>query len=219
MTALVKICGLSEEATLEAALAAGADFVGLVHFSKSPRHVSADRAAVLADRARGRTQIVLLSVDATPAELDGLVRTIRPDALQLHGRESPETVAGAREKFGLPVWKAVAIAAPADLGRAAAYAGIADRMLFDAKAPADATRPGGNGLAFDWGILSGAAPGFILSGGLAPENVAEAIRKTSPWAVDVSSGVEAAPGRKDPERIAAFVKAARSAAPALSRAS
>jgi phosphoribosylanthranilate isomerase len=217
MTALVKICGLSQEATLDAALGAGADFVGLVHFAMSPRHVSAQRAAVLADRARGRAQIVLLTVDA--AELDELVRTIRPDVLQLHGRETPETVVTARTRLGLPVWKAVAVSEAADLARAAAFAGVADRLLFDAKPPAGAILPGGNGLPFDWDILSAAPPGFVLSGGLTPETVAEAIRKTSPFAVDVSSGVESAPGRKDSEKIAAFVRAARSVSPALARAS
>lgn len=219
MSILVKICGLSEAATLDAALGAGADFVGLVHFAKSPRHVSAARAAVLADRARGRAQIVLLTVDAAPGDLDELVRTIRPDVLQLHGRETPETVAAVRKRLGLPVWKAVGISAAADLPRAATFTGAADRMLFDAKPPADASRPGGNGLAFDWNILAGAPPGFVLSGGLTPETVAEAVRKTAPFAVDVSSGVESAPGRKDPDKIAAFVRAARSVTPALARAS
>lgn len=219
MTALVKICGLSEEATLEAALSAGADFVGLVHFARSPRHVSAERAAVLAERARGRAQSVLLTVDAAAHELDELVRTIRPDVLQLHGRETRETVLTVRKRLGLPVWKAVGISAAADLSRATAFADAADRILFDAKPPAGAILPGGNGLPFDWNILSAAAPGFVLSGGLTPETVAEAIRKTSPFAVDVSSGVESAPGRKDPEKIAAFVHAARSVSPALARAS
>jgi phosphoribosylanthranilate isomerase len=124
-----------------------------------------------------------------------------------------------RKRLGLPVWKAISVATAGDLARAAAYAGTADRILFDAKPPAGAILPGGNGVPFDWEILSGAPPGFVLSGGLAPETVAEAIQRTSPFAVDVSSGVERAPGRKDPEKIAAFVRAARSASPALARAS
>jgi phosphoribosylanthranilate isomerase len=161
--------------------------------------------------------VVLLTVDA--ADLGALVRTIRPDILQLHGRETPEIVADVRQRLGLPVWKAVGVSAAADLSRAAAFAGVAERVLFDAKPPADASRPGGNGLAFDWEILSAAAPGFVLSGGLTPETVAEAVRKTSPFAVDVSSGVESAPGRKDPDRIAAFIRAARLVSPALARAS
>jgi phosphoribosylanthranilate isomerase len=219
MTVLVKICGLSEEAMLDAALLAGADFVGLVHFAKSPRHVSAERAAALAERARGRAQIVLLTVDAAAGDLDALARTIRPDVLQLHGRETPESVAAVRKRLGLPVWKAISVATAGDLARAAAYAGAADRILFDAKPPAGAILPGGNGVPFDWEILSGAPPGFVLSGGLTPETVAEAIQRTSPFAVDVSSGVESAPGCKDAEKIAAFVRAARSASPALARAS
>jgi phosphoribosylanthranilate isomerase len=211
MYVLVKICGLSTASTMDAALAAGADFVGLVHFGPSPRHVSAPHAADLAARARGRAGIVLLTVDADDLLLDDLVAAIRPDVLQLHGREAPERVAAARERYGLQTWKAISVASADDLARASSYAGIADRILFDAKAPRGATRPGGNGTAFDWDILTGSA-GFVLSGGLSPETVAEAISRTLPWAVDVSSGVESAPGTKSLDRIADFIAAARMAA-------
>ncbi|UMY19746.1 phosphoribosylanthranilate isomerase [Methylobacterium organophilum] len=211
MSVLVKICGLSTEATLDAALAAGADLVGLVHFPKSPRHVDLDRARALAERARGRAERVVLLVDPDDALLAAVVERVAPDVIQLHGHETPERVAAVRARFGRPVMKALGIATAADLAGLPAYAAVADRLLLDAKPPADADRPGGNGLAFDWSLIERAelAPGTMLSGGLTPESVAEALARTRLRAVDVSSGVETSPGIKCPDRIAAFIRAAR----------
>lgn len=210
---VVKICGLKTAETMDAALAAGADMVGLVQFPASPRHLDAAAAAALADRARGRAEIVLLTVDADDAALAGLVETIRPDWLQLHGKESPERVAAVRRRFGLPVMKAIGVREAGDLAAVPAHAAFADRLLFDAKPPRDATRPGGNGLSFDWRLLAALDPAvpFMLSGGLGPETVAEAVRLVRPFGVDVSSGVERAPGEKDVGLIADFVRAARDA--------
>ena len=206
---LVKICGLSTPETLDAALEAGADQIGLVFFPKSPRYVSLDGARALADRARGRTEIVALTVEAADAELDIIVEAIRPDWLQLHGRETPERVAAVKARSGCRVMKAIGVATKADLAEAAIYVGAADRLLLDAKPPKGSVLPGGNGVAFDWSILHGFGEPFMLSGGLSPDNVAVATRAARPAAVDVSSGVETAPGRKDPALIAAFVAAAR----------
>ena len=209
---IVKICGLRTAETMEAALTAGADMIGLVSFALSPRHVDATAAAALADQARGRAEIVLLTVDADDAMLAALVAAIRPDWLQLHGHETPDRVAAVRRRFGRPVMKALGIRDAADLEKAADFA-AADRLLFDAKPPKDATRPGGNGLSFDWRLLAKLDPRlrFMLSGGLDPATVAEAVRIARPLGVDVSSGVERAPGDKDPALIAAFVRAARAA--------
>lgn len=213
MPVLLKICGLSDEETLDAAIAAGADFVGLVHFSKSPRHVSGERGADLADHARGRAGVVLLTVDAGAARLDELVAAMRPDVLQLHGRETPDEVAALRARHGLPVWKAIAVSGAADLQSAAPYRGVADRLLFDAKPPAGADRPGGNGTAFDWRLLAtdGAGVHYVLSGGLNPGNVAQAIATARPGIVDVSSGVESSPGIKDARLMEEFAAAVRQA--------
>lgn len=211
---LVKICGLSEPATLEAALAAGADLVGFVHFPRSPRHVDLARGRDLARRARGRASRVLLLVDPDDALLSDAVEALDPDLIQLHGGESPERVAAIRARMGRPVMKALGIATRADLARVPRYAAVADRILLDAKAPPDAVLPGGNGRAFDWSLVMGALdPGlpFMLSGGLDPGTVAGAIAATRPAAVDVSSGVERRPGEKDPALIAAFVAAVRGA--------
>ena len=214
MTPLVKICGLSTPDTLDAALEAGADMIGLVRFPKSPRHVEPEAGATLADRARGRAQVVALLVDPDDDELDRTLRALRPDLLQLHGRESPERVAEIRARFAVPVMKAVGIADEADVARLAIYAPVSDRLLVDAKPPrtADAL-PGGNGLSFDWRLVTGLDLGkpLMLSGGLDPANVAAALRLTGLGGVDVSSGVESAPGVKDRARIAAFVGAAKGA--------
>jgi phosphoribosylanthranilate isomerase len=209
----VKICGLSTEATLTAALEAGADWIGLVHFARSPRHVTLAQAAALSALARGRAERVLLLVDPDDALVASAVAAADPDLIQLHGRESPERVAAIRAATGRPVMKALGIATRADLAALPAYAAVADRILLDAKAPADATLPGGNGRRFDWELLRGAdlPHGTMLSGGLDAANVAEALMRTGLRAVDVSSGVESAPGTKDPSRIAAFVEAARAA--------
>jgi phosphoribosylanthranilate isomerase len=212
MSLLVKICGLSTPATLDAALGEGADMVGFVFFPKSPRNVSVGTAAALASRARGRAAIVALTVDATDETLSDIISGLRPDLLQLHGRESPERLADLRARFGVPLMKAIGIATPRDLAAAQAYAD-ADRLLLDAKPQPDATRPGGNGRSFDWTMLEGfeARVPIILSGGLDLDNVAEAIRVARPHGVDVSSGVESAPGLKDEAKIAAFIRAARAA--------
>lgn len=207
----VKICGLSTPDTLRAALDAGAAMVGLVFFPKSPRHVPLDRARELAALARGRAAIVILTVDASDDELAGLVEEIRPDWLQLHGREKPDRVGAVRARFGLPVMKAVGVATRADLQTAALHAAVADRILLDAKPPPDAALPGGNGRIFDWTLLAGLdlpVP-FMLSGGLTPANVAQAVRLAGVAGVDVSSGVETAPGVKDVGLIRSFVAAVR----------
>lgn len=213
MVLLVKICGLRTPEALDAAIEAGADMVGFVFFPPSPRHIEAGAARALGDRVRGRVKKVALSVDASDAELAAAVEALKPDMLQLHGRESPGRVAALRARFGLPVMKALAIETRADLAAIASYAGVADRLLFDARAPREATRPGGLGKAFDWHLLENVDPGvpFMLSGGLDAGNVAEALRVTRAPAVDVSSGVERAPGAKDPDLIRAFVAAARAA--------
>lgn len=212
--ALVKICGLKTPETLDAALAAGADMVGLVHFEKSPRHLDVAAAAALAERARGRAQVVALVVDPDDDLLAALAGRVRPDLFQLHGAETPARVAAIRERFATPVMKAIGIAEEADLARVPPYAAVCDRLLFDAKPPriADAL-PGGNGLSFDWRLVAALDPGrpAMLSGGLTSATVGAAIALTRMRAVDVSSGVESAPGLKDPIAIAAFTAAARAA--------
>ena len=216
----IKICGLSTPETLEAALGAGADMVGLVFHPRSPRFVTPERAAELAAMARGRVAIVALLVDPEPEAAAALASALRPDWLQLHGRETPEKVAAVATATGLLVMKALGIGEQADLDAIAPFASVADRILLDAKPPRDAAFPGGHGRAFDWTLLAGLDPAlrFMLSGGLDPANVAEAIRIARPAGVDVSSGVERAPGVKDPERIIRFVTAARAAAAQLDKA-
>jgi phosphoribosylanthranilate isomerase len=213
MALLIKICGLSTAETLDVALEAGADAVGFVFFPPSPRHLGYESARKLAARVKGRAEKVALTVDADDATLDAVVEALRPDALQLHGREPPARVATIKQRFGLPVMKAMAVAARADLAAIADYAGVVDRLLFDACAPPEATRPGGLGKSFDWRLLQNLDPGvpFMLSGGLDAGNVAEALRITRARGVDVSSGVERAPGEKDADKIRAFVRAARAA--------
>jgi phosphoribosylanthranilate isomerase len=213
MTLRVKICGLSTAATLDVALEAGADAVGFVFFPPSPRHLGYDAARALGARVKGRAEKVALSVDADDAMLAAAVEALQPDALQLHGNETPARVAAIKQRFGLPVMKAIAVEARGDLAAIADYVGVADRLLFDARAPREATRPGGLGKAFDWRLLENLDPGipFMLSGGLDAGNVAEALRVTRARSVDVSSGVERSPGEKDPDKIRAFVRAARAA--------
>ncbi len=217
MTVTVKICGLATPEALDAALDAGADMVGFVFFPPSPRHLTFAAARTIGARVRGRAEKVALTVDADDAFLEGIVETLRPDVLQLHGHESPARVASLKKRFGRLVMKAIAVAAADDLAIVDAYAGIADRLLFDARAPREATRPGGLGNAFDWRLLEDLKPGvpFLLSGGLDAANVAEALRITHAPGVDVSSGVERAPGDKDPDKIRAFVRPARDAAARL----
>jgi phosphoribosylanthranilate isomerase len=214
MAVEVKICGLKSPEAVEAALAAGADLLGFVFFPRSPRHLDLARAAGLAEPARGRAGIVALTVDASDAELRGIVDALAPDLLQLHGHETPQRVAAIRALTGRPVMKALAIAGAGDLAEIERYRPVVDRLLFDARPPqtADAL-PGGNGRAFDWRLLAGLDPGrpIMLSGGLDPTNVARAIEISGVRAVDVSSGVERGPGDKDPDLVHAFVRNARAA--------
>jgi phosphoribosylanthranilate isomerase len=211
MSLIVKICGLSTPATLDAALSAGSDMVGFVFFAASPRHVDLDTARILGKQAKGRAIKVALSVDADDALLANSIDALQPQILQLHGQESVARIRDIKQKFGLPVMKALAVATKADLAVLPGYAAVCDRILFDAKPPKDATRPGGLGEPFDWHLLEGlnlALP-YMVSGGLDASNVAEALRITRAGGVDISSGVESAPGIKDPDMIRDFIRAAR----------
>lgn len=214
MSLIVKICGLSTPEALDAALDSGADMVGFVFFPRSPRHLGFDAARLLGKRVRGRAQKVALTVDAGDSGLDAIVEALQPDVLQLHGRELPARVAKVKQRFGLPVIKAIAIEKKIDLSAIEDYQAVADRLLFDALPPREATRPGGLGNAFDWNLLEDLQTRvpFMLSGGLDAGNVGEALRITHAPGVDVSSGVESAPGEKDVDLIRAFVHAARAAA-------
>lgn len=211
MAPLVKICGLKTPETLAAALDAGADMVGFVFFPKSPRHIDLTTAETLGRQAAGRALKVALTVDADDTALAAIIAALHPDLLQLHGHETPDRVAAVRARFGLPVMKAIGVATADDLKDVQAFAAVSDRILFDAKPPKDAAHPGGNGLAFDWSLITGldlSIPSMV-SGGLDPANVAEALRRTGAQGVDVSSGVETAPSQKDPAKITAFVQAAK----------
>jgi phosphoribosylanthranilate isomerase len=209
----VKICGLSTPEAVEAAIAGGASHVGFIFFPKSPRNVSLETAAELARAAAGRVQRVAVTVDADDAELDRIVEEVRPDMLQLHGQETPERVRAVKVRFGLPVMKAFAVRAPEDIKRIAPYRGVADRFLFDAKAPAGSALPGGNGVPFDWRLLAAldADVEYMLSGGLDAGNVARALAETRPAGIDISSGVETAPGVKDIRLISEFLETVKSA--------
>jgi phosphoribosylanthranilate isomerase len=211
MSLTIKICGLRSPETLDSALAEGADMVGFVFFPPSPRHVDFAAAEVLGARVAGRTLKVALSVNADDDWLAASIAALAPDLLQLHGKERPERVAAIRARFRLPVMKAIAVETADDLACVPAYAAVADRLIFDARAPRDATRPGGLGKPFDWRLLKNLDPRvpFMLSGGLNRDNVAEAIAITGAPGVDVSSGVERAPGEKDPALIRGFIQAAR----------
>ena len=213
MTPVIKICGLSTPATLDAALAAGADMVGFVFFPKSPRHVDWATARALGQQARGRAKIIALSVDADDDTLKRIVDALSPDLMQLHGRETPERVKRIGELCSSLTMKAIGVATRADLGGADAYAGAADYLLIDAKPPKDAALPGGNGRPFDWSLTRDfrAPVRWLLSGGLDPLTVATAITLSGARGVDVSSGVESAPGVKDEARIRTFIAAARRA--------
>jgi phosphoribosylanthranilate isomerase len=211
MSLSVKICGLSTRETLEAALDAGADMVGFVFFPPSPRHLSFETARALGSVVKGRAPKVALTVDADDATLRGIVEALRPDILQLHGLESVARVAALKERFGVEVMKVLGVEKAADLASLPAYAAVSDRILFDARPPKGATRPGGLGAVFDWHLLENLdlkLP-FMVSGGLTADNVADAVRITRAGGVDVSSGVERAPGVKDIEMIQKFVRAAR----------
>lgn len=211
MPVQVKICGINSEAAAQAALRAGADFGGLVFFPKSPRHLGLDQAAPLADRMRGRLRLVALVVDESDDALTAIKDRIRPDFFQLHGKETPQRVAEIVARFSVPAIKALSLAKPLDLNQAAAYETMAEMFLFDAEPAANSDRPGGHGAAFDWRMLRNAAvrrPWF-LAGGLTPENVARAVEVSGAVKVDVSSGVESAPGIKSEARIGEFVAAAK----------
>src|SRR3984957_19857965 len=213
MTPTVKICGLSTAPTLDAALDAGAEMVGFVFFSKSPRHIDWATARALGRQAQGRATIVALSVDADDDILKRIVDSLSPDLMQLHGSETPARVKEISERFGRPTMKAIGVATRADLAAAKAYEGVADTLLIDAKPPKDAVLPGGNGRPFDWRLTRDfhAPIPWLLSGGLEPDNVAAAVALSGARGVDVSSGVESAPGVKDVSKIRAFVAAARRA--------
>lgn len=211
MSVLVKICGLSTEAGLESALVCGADMVGFVFYDKSPRHISLELAARLGRQAAKRACKVLLTADAGDASLAAAIAALDPGLLQLHGGETPERVASIRTRFGLPVMKAIGIGEAADLAHIPLYDAAADYLLFDAKPSPSAGRPGGNGQRFNWSLLAmtKTKKPWLLAGGLDADNVAEALAQTRAQGVDVSSGVESAVGQKDPNKIAAFVAAAR----------
>ena len=211
MSLVVKICGLSTRETLDAALDAGADMVGFVFFPPSPRHLALDSARELGQRAKHRATKVALTVDADDATLAGIVEVLQPDILQLHGHETPSRVSEIKRQFGCEVMKALPVASKADLAAVSSYAVVCDRILFDARPPKGATRPGGLGAVFDWHVLENLdlrLP-FMVSGGLHAGNVAEAVRITRAGGVNVSSGVESAPGVKDIDMIRDFIRAAR----------
>lgn len=210
---VIKICGIRTEAILDAAIEAGADMVGFMHFARSPRHLELDPIGELISLARGRieTCVVLVNPDNT---LVAQVAALGPDWIQLHGPETPHRVEAIRDEAGIPIMKVCSIGNAADVAAVAGFTECADRILLDAKAPKDASRPGGLGTPFDWDLLKALDPGlgFMLSGGLTPDNVAAAIKVTRPFGVDVSSGVERAPGVKDAALVRAFITNARSAA-------
>jgi phosphoribosylanthranilate isomerase len=211
MSVIVKICGLNTAESVAAALESGADMVGFVFFPPSPRALEPAAAATLAAPARGRAEIVALTVDMDDAGLDALVAAFAPDWLQLHGSEPPDQVRRLKARHRVKVMKAIGVRSADDLAAVERYRGVADRILFDAKPPTDADRPGGHGRAFDWPLLAGQTVPYMLSGGLAPDNVAAALAATGAPGVDVSSGVERAVGVKDPARIRAFLAAVRAA--------
>jgi phosphoribosylanthranilate isomerase len=206
---MVKICGLTTAATLNAAIAGGASHIGLVFFGKSPRNVTTDRASALVQIVPAAVRVVALVVDPTEDLLAQILSSVRVDVLQLHGHEPPERVAAIRQRHGRETWKALPVRTAADRDAAARYAGAADMILYDAKPPEGSVLPGGNGLRFDWELLRGHRHPLPwgLSGGLDADNVANAIRITGAPLVDVSSGVESVPGVKDVDKIAAFLKA------------
>ena len=212
--AMVKICGLSTLKTVEASIAAGADMIGFVFFERSPRHVSNDRASALRSAINGQAKVVALVVDADDERLKAIAGAVQPDFIQAHGSETPERIAAITRLTGVPVIKAIAVRAADDIAAASAYKDVAALTLYDAKAPRSLANalPGGNGVSFDWKLLATAqkAP-FMLSGGLNPENVAEAIAITKAPMVDVSSGVETSPGVKDITLIVKFIEAAKAA--------
>ena len=209
---IVKICGIKTHDILDATIRAGADMVGFVHFQRSPRHVSIEELAGLISAARGRVESCVLLVNPDNSCV-AEVAALGPDWIQLHGPETPHRVAAIRAEAGVEIIKALPIGAPEDVANVAAFSAVADRILLDAKPPKDAERPGGLGTRFDWSLLESLDPSipFMLSGGLTPDNVAEAIKTRDPFGVDASSGLESAPGVKDKRLIEAFIRNARAA--------
>ncbi len=205
----IKICGLKTPEAVAAALDGGATHIGFIFFPKSPRHITPQTAASLRDAVKGRALAVVVTVDADDETLDDIVKTVKPDILQLHGHETPERVASIKARYGLPVMKAFSVREASDLAPIAAYKGIADRFLFDAKPPKGSELPGGNGVSFDWELLAAldADIDYMLSGGLNADNIAEALHKTQAPGIDISSGVERAPGEKDVRLIENFFRA------------
>jgi len=214
----VKICGLTTEDDIAAAVEAGARYIGFNFFPKSPRYVDLEKAALLASEVPVGVAKVALVVDAEDDFLDQLTTQVAIDMIQLHGKETPERVAEIKARYGLPVIKAIGIAGPDDVAKIDIYARVADQLLIDAKAPRGADLPGGNGIPFDWSLLANkkywSVP-WMLAGGLTVDNVAEAIRLTGAKQVDLASAVESSPGRKDPEKMRAFIKAAQDRPPKL----
>lgn len=205
----IKICGLKTPDAVAAALDGGATHIGFIFFPKSPRHITPQKAAGLRGAVRGRALAVAVTVDADDETLDEIVEAVKPDILQLHGHETPERVAFIKARYGLPVMKAFSVREASDLAAIAAYQGIADRFLFDAKPPKGSDLPGGNGVSFDWELLAAldADIDYMLSGGLNADNIAEALHKTQAPGIDISSGVERAPGEKDVRLIENFFRA------------
>ncbi len=213
MTILVKICGISTEGALEAAIEAGAEYAGFVFFERSPRNIALSRAAALARRAEGRIKTVALTVNAGAGAIEAIAGEVRPDFFQLHGDENVERIAAIRGQTSTKIIKAIKVGTPCDIQGARLYEDEADLLLFDAQAVSlPDVLPGGNGLSFNWRWLQGVAlrRDFMLAGGLRPENVLTALEESGASAVDVSSGVESSPGVKDPALIRQFVKAAKS---------
>ena len=210
MAIIVKICGINSAAAADAVMRAGADFGGLVFFAKSPRNLAIASGAALAERMRGRLKLAALVVDGDDDTLGRIAAEVRPDFFQLHGKETPARAAEILARFHIPLIKALPVAEPADLMRANAY-DMAEILLFDAQPPENAMRPGGHGMTFDWQILKGAHVNrpWFLAGGLNPENIARAIAASGAQMVDVSSGVESAPGVKSDSLICEFIAAAR----------
>ncbi|MCT2576174.1 phosphoribosylanthranilate isomerase [Mesorhizobium sp. M1A.F.Ca.IN.022.07.1.1] len=213
MTLDIKICGLKTDTAMAAALAGGASHVGFIFFAKSPRFVDPAEAGRLRQAAIGKAKAVAVTVDADDDFLDDIVARMQPDMLQLHGSETPVQVAELKTRYGLPVMKVLSVSEAADLERIKPYVGVADRLMFDAKPPKGTQLPGGNGVAFDWRILAGLDAGldYMLSGGLNAANVGDALRLANPPGIDISSGVESAPGVKEPALIEQFFRAVRAA--------
>lgn len=213
MTLDIKICGLKTDTAMAAALAGGASHVGFIFFAKSPRFVDPAEAGRLRQAAIGKAKAVAVTVDADDALLDEIVARMQPDMLQLHGSETPVQVAELKTRYVLPVMKVLSVSEAADLERIKPYVGVADRLMFDAKPPKGSQLPGGNGVAFDWRILAGLDAGldYMLSGGLNAANVGDALRLANPPGIDISSGVESAPGVKEPALIEQFFRAVRAA--------